>query len=44
MVHLQWYDRKKINDTLPPYKMVIAPVPLAEDEVWIIEEVMDHIS
>jgi hypothetical protein len=43
-VQSQRYDGKKINDTLPPYTMIIAPVTLDEEEAVIIEEVMERIS
>jgi hypothetical protein len=38
------YDGKKINDTLPPYKMIIVPVHLYDDEQAIISEVMAQIT
>lgn len=43
-VESQRHDGKKINDTLPPYKMNIAPVELTADESTIIDEVMDRIT
>ncbi|KAJ8586214.1 hypothetical protein M405DRAFT_864785 [Rhizopogon salebrosus TDB-379] len=38
------YDGKKINDTLPPYKMIIVPIHLFDDEQAIISEVMAQIT
>lgn len=38
------FDGKKINDTLPPYKMIIVPVYLTADEHVIIDKGIDSLA
>jgi len=43
-VNSKRFDGAIINDSLPPAKMVIAPVELTEEEAVIIDEVMQSIT
>ncbi|KAG1784565.1 P-loop containing nucleoside triphosphate hydrolase protein [Suillus plorans] len=43
-VESKTHDGKKINDTLPPYLMIIAPVHMKGDEMENINDGLDHIS
>jgi hypothetical protein len=43
-VESKTFDGRKINDTLPPYKMIIIPVVLCDDEEEIVTEVMEQIT
>lgn len=38
------YDGRMINDSLPPYKMVVAKLVLTERELAIIRKVLDGFS
>jgi hypothetical protein len=38
------FDGKKINDSLPPYKMIIVPVHLNDDEHLVIDKDMDSLA
>lgn len=38
------YDGRKINDSLPPYKMVVARLALTERELAVIRRVLDGFS
>lgn len=38
------YDGRKINDSLPPYKMVVAKLALTENELAVIRKVLDGFS
>lgn len=38
------YDGRMINDSLPPYKMIVAKLVLTESELMIIRKVLDGFS
>lgn len=38
------YDGKKINDSLPPYKMVVAKLVLTQRELMAVRKVLDGFS
>lgn len=38
------FDGKKINDSLPPYKMIIVPVYLTDEEHVIIDKGIDSLA
>ena len=38
------YDGRMINDSLPPYKMVVAKLALTERELTVIRNVLDGFS
>ncbi|KAG1727539.1 P-loop containing nucleoside triphosphate hydrolase protein [Suillus lakei] len=43
-VESQRFDGKKINDSLPPYKMIIVPVHLDDDEMFVIDKDIDSLA
>lgn len=43
-VESKQYDGRKISDSLPPYKMVVAKLMLTEGELAVIRKVLDGFS
>lgn len=44
MVEFKRYNGRMINDTLPPYKMIVAKLVLTERELVVIRKVLDGFS